>query len=231
MLKHKNRVILLIALMVTGVTILASVLSFQYNISQIKSRQSRMKVVLSWMLSDRLKDDVVAHNKRILSWRCVALWANAPQPNPPEWESSWDSPVNYKLSETSPRWFCDAQNPHTRLMAIRGEGTVFDNNIEKIIDNSNYDGQFIILVEIHGNLARWTQPGDIYTGTRMTDNHVDYPVEILERQSNDYFVGFSDGEAWLLSKDTPMEVLAPFLRVSDASLINRDKILAPYRVR
>lgn len=202
-----------------------------YERAQIQNRKERMQSVLGWLLNDRVDGDVNGPQGSLLSWRSIALWKNAPMPPPPDGQQAWDISSNRILSEKDPLWFCDRGNSHTRLVAVRGEDTVFDRSIGEFIKVSRSESDAIVLVELHADTFVWTQPGDLIVDTTViVHGRDDLSASALTNQATDYFVGFADGSIWLMSRETPLGVIVPFLTLSGATNSDRGELLAPYRI-
>ena len=199
--------------------------------AKVSNRKSRMRSVLSGLLTQPLIGDTESVAGSLLSWRAMWIWTNAPMP-PPDWNQAWNDARNRHWSESSPQWLCDPGNPHARIVAIRGKDTVFDQRVGELVEMPASEADAIILVELLSDVFIWTQPGDVAVGdVDSIPGRADLPASALTKQARDYFVGFADGTAWLISRDTPLEVLQRFLTLSEAARNERDVQLAPYRIK
>jgi len=108
---------------------------------------------------------------------------------------------------------------------------VFDKSTGGFIKVGQLDSDAIVLVELRADTIVWTQPGDLAVGaTDSVSGRSDLPVSVLTNHATDYFVGFADGTTWLISKETPLEVIVPFLTLTGAAEVDREVVLAPYRI-
>jgi hypothetical protein len=185
------------------------------------------------LLTDFFIDgDIDGPEGPLLSWRAMWITRNAPMLPLPDRTKPWDSGSNRFLSESLPSSFCDRGDPHTRILAIRGEDAVFDKSIGGVVKVPPSAIDTILLVEVHANTFIWTQPGDVAASERVIQEEAgNLPRSVLSSQKYDYFIAFADGSVWLISRKTPLNVLERFLTISNASQNDRDIELAPYRIK
>ena len=189
-----------------------------------------MRSLMGMLLSDSLDDDSNIQGKRMLSWRAMTVWKNAPTPVRPHFDLPWNSRENLILAKSCPPWLCDNGNQNTRIVAVRGDDTAYDASIGRFITDTTDSEDAIVLVEVLSDFLVWTRPGDIWIGTNDVPTEiVNIPVSTMMSQGRDYFVAFSDGAVWLMSRDTPVDVLRPFLTISGSKEFKREVSLRLYR--
>ena len=121
----------------------------------------------------------------------------------------------------------------TNVFAITGPGTAFDAQTtitaeQLVADPTTSDT--VLFVEVRNSKTHWMKPGDFDIRT-MPQTIDDPPGEgISGTCPGGFFVGFADGEVWMLRNDTPFEKLARFFTMDGARQHDRDAVLGPYHI-
>ena len=163
------------------------------------------------------------------SWRLTILESSL---SGPYTHLPWKSPLNQAFdSEGNRRLFAVASRDHpqifTQVFALVGAGTAFTEfETGKNRDTREAEPDAILLLDCENHLIHWMEPGDVEVDplksstTGFGDLTPNYPEGFL--------VGFVDGSVWLIRKDVPHEVIAPFFTLEGAAAHDRDVDSAPY---
>jgi len=198
----------------------------------VRNRRNCMRSLIGFLHAFNVHHgDATVDQQSLMSWRAMACWMNTPRPQRPDTERAWNVTPNTIVTDWVPWPFCTPGNPHTRIIAVRGEDTLFDAGIGKLLEEVSAAPDTILLIELHQDLLIWTQPGDLMVnGSAGLSGFKALPESVLTQQGDDYFIGFADESAWLISRNTPIEAISPFLTLSGAATHDRDRILGPYVV-
>ena len=192
--------------------------------------------------TERDSDGNVLHSWRFVVCRLgfgdavqVGFYGQAPSSG---YKEPWDSAANARYYNGphrdyigGPMSFIDPtrDGDRTRFVAITGPGTCFDP--ERDISLEELPPDVILVVEVRNSDQHWMEPGgdlDIRTIPRRID--IDDGKGISGHDQHGFFVGFADGEVWLISDDVPFETISSFLTIASSEQQSRDEILTPYRL-
>jgi hypothetical protein len=117
-----------------------------------------------------------------------------------------------------------------RFAAIVGPGTAFDG--DSLYKWTALPPFTIVVAEVRNSPVHWMQPGgDLDVRTMWHAVGVPGGEGVAGLDSEGFFVGFADGEVWMLSYAAPFERLEPFFLVEKARTADRQELLGPYRIR
>lgn len=136
---------------------------------------------------------------------------------------SWNDSKNIKIRDPVYCWNTDDKSKNyydTNVIALCGSDTAFDMLLQGPVDISR-NRNLIVLMEIHDSNVFWSNCGDI---------DIDHLPEHLLDSPNSYgtLVYFLDGEVWLISKRTPIELLKKFFTAESARKHDKMTELLPY---
>lgn len=150
----------------------------------------------------------------------------------------WDSPTNRRYYDGphldyggSPASFIDPgrDGDFTRFLAITGPDTAF--NADTNISMTAISSDLVIVAEVKNSSQHWMKPGGDLQIDRLPHHFSDqYGNGISSIDPQGFLIGFAGGEVWMLSRDIPFEVLAPFLAISGAGRQSKEQSLAAYRI-
>jgi len=115
-------------------------------------------------------------------------------------------------------------NLNTYYKAITGTDTAFDPSETRTLESLPDD--VILVVRVEESDTHWMEPDDLNVESVSSP-----AAKELLLGDNGYAVLFADGEAWWLSAAVPFEDLIKFLTIESAKQVDRDVLLAPYRLR
>ena len=122
-----------------------------------------------------------------------------------------------------------ADPPETRIIAITGPGTAFEDG--KTYQLEELPSDLIIVVETRNSGFHWMKPGDL--DIRTMPRTIDAPdgCGIAANIGRRFHVIFADGTVWQLSTDVPFEDIEKFLTIDGAKQHDRNAVLGPYVTR
>lgn len=144
----------------------------------------------------------------------------------------WDAPVNRQMVSYQSPAFCWSRNDTscmTNIVAVTGPGTPFEMGSKCGL--ADLDGDTVLLVEVRNSGVHWMEPGDLDIRTMSKASDPKAQMAVSGNHRGGFFVGFADREVWFLRQDVPIEKLKTFCTIDGAKKHDREKILAPYRVR
>jgi len=154
------------------------------------------------------------------------------------YEQSWDSPGNrcyfdgpHRDYGGSPHSFIDPTRPGnlTRFVAITGRDTAFDGQLD--INLTEIPPHTIIITEVRNSGQHWMEPGgdlDMNAMPRTVGN--ERGPGVSGQDASGFWVGFANGEVWLISYEVPFELLSKFFTLSGAAESSRSELLGRYRI-
>lgn len=136
----------------------------------------------------------------------------------------WNSPKNKWLANQSNSIFCreskdSDERLNTTIVAITGPDTAFDG--KHVYKLAELPPQLIIIVELAHSHIHWMAPGDL----DINDIHQSITDGL---DGNGVYVGFVDGNCWLLRRDVPISDLKKFMTIEEAKKYDREKVLGSY---
>jgi len=176
-----------------------------------------------------------AGGRAMSSWRFLIVPYIGSSGSRYRFDLAWDDPVNRGLAVVPCRPFCFASidgPPETQCMtnvlAVSGPDTAFDRENPHAI--SDLDSDTILIVETNSSRTHWMQPGDLDLSEVSTDAGGCGSIGVSGSCRDGFFVGFADGEVWLLSSRTPLAILRKFLTSHRRESESREEVLTPYRL-
>jgi hypothetical protein len=172
--------------------------------------------------------------ERLSSWRFRIIKHLTSSNRTVDFEQMWSAPINPSSEVGMVLCRPNAQeNPAlkgrmTNVLAITGPGTAFEEG--KVYRFSNLPPNLILLAEVRRSDLHWMEPGDL--DVRTMPREINHPSGkgISGTTNYGFCVGFADGSAWILSFDTPYEVLSKFFTIEGAKNNDRDKLLGKYKL-
>jgi hypothetical protein len=132
----------------------------------------------------------------------------------------WDDPANGLMSSWAYPPYCwSSETPHTRIVAVTGPGTAFDET--KVATLADIDPDTILVVEIAESQIHWMEPRDL-PWEAITE------ATLRGEDGDGFWVVFADGATMFLRADVPLENVRKFLTVDSAKRYDRDQLLTPY---
>jgi hypothetical protein len=147
-------------------------------------------------------------------------------------EQVWHHSSNLRLQDNSAYYLLFSYSPTTssgrfatHYKAITGTGTAFDPERRRSL--RDLPGDLVLVVWVANSETHWMEPGDLPIEELLT---CEDPCECLIGPLG-CGVLFADGARWMLSPRLPFVELRKFFTIEDAAQNDRDKVLAPYRIR
>ncbi len=230
-----------LVLSVTGATLLAIAVIFYREMrssSEAHSRMQRMKVCISWLISDpgvahpAIRID--ANGNALYSWRYhsyvlmsqKSLVANDVRQR---LEYSWADQNNRAIREAVGPWeFCQSGKRTACVLGVVGRDTAFDPSKFPTWLTLTEDQLILVEGEIPG--LHWMAPGDLEVDQIPTSAKTLDDLGIRHLASDGVYVAFADGDVWMISTQTPLAKLRLFMTAANASQHDRFKELGTYRV-
>lgn len=154
---------------------------------------------------------------------------------PNAWDERWDSATNQRITERG--YGVVMRSGRSRFASIFGfvgEDAAF---CERQIGNEpgkrrkpkDVPPDLLLIIAVNQTAVEWNQPGDIrameFEGIRRGTTLAEFAL-----CRGDTWVGFADGEMWLLSRHTPLSEIAKFCRIPHAAKYDREAVLSKYRI-
>ncbi len=177
-----------------------------------------------------------ANGNDLSSWRFQILpYMGVNQYGRQYYASDWTASINQPIRSSQNVPYCiesTDKDGYTNIYAIAGVDTAFEHRNYPGFSKRKFDEippSLILLMETSQSKVHWMQPGDYDADELLAASG---PVKntakgLLRDRIN---VMFADGEVWALSSDTPMEAIHPFLTITAAKNVDRDELLAVWKV-
>lgn len=167
------------------------------------------------------------------SWRwLITPFATQLDGETMEWDyqASWQSPANRDVREMRFDVYCldpASTDCNTNIFAIVGDDTAISSSLDK--RHRKLPANAMMLMEVADSGKNWMEPGDYNLNDLLAASG---PVKNTAKGllSDRIHVMFADGEVWALSSDTPLEAIHPFLTIAGAKNVDRDELLAVWKV-
>ena len=143
----------------------------------------------------------------------------------PDYQRAWNEFPNTRFSNPQVKsnskyldFMClDRPGFPARVVAVTGDGTAFSARVafDKLPPKA------VLTVEVRGWAVTWTEPGgDVAVGALVDWIRSGSARKELGSHSKGYLVGFVDGRVLMVSYDTPLEAIEPFIRIDTARIAN-----------
>lgn len=252
--KRRGWVILLSATCVLVVAVIAGiVMSVSGGHSEAFERRSDFQSALRTILQYAPEEEFAGipggcyshwHEEKVLySWRRMLLpWMDhvgEASGIPSGVDERWDSETNQRITRRG--YGVDmrmGKSPFASIFGFVGEDAAF---VERQCGQGQGIGtirrrqlkelpsDLLVIIGVNQSQVEWSQPGDIraveFEGVR---NGITLGQFSLCR--GETWVGFVDGEMWLLSSETPISEIAKFCRIPLAEKYDREEVLSKYRI-
>lgn len=126
----------------------------------------------------------------LYSWR-FRVYVVAFQSIHSQLDKAWDSDQNMRVANVCPPIFCEQADSRTRIMAICGAGTAFDEKPAK----EELPGDTLLLVEVCGDTPHWMEPGDLAVDD-LEKGVIGGPWRLGGDYVGGTHLGFLDGQVW-----------------------------------